>query len=218
MASEAPAEPPHTPRARHALNRASYDAIAADWDGARRHLNAKESRYLGLLVAGLAPGASILDLGCGSGRPIAAHLLGIGYRLTGVDQAAALLALAHTRHPQAQWIEAAIEGFETARRFDAIVCWDALFHIERSLHAGLLARWYGMLGRRGRLMLTLGGSASAPFVDTMFGRAFFYDSHPPATALELLVRAGFRPLLAEYLELPTGGRHKGRYGVIAERE
>ncbi len=205
------------PRAARALNRASYDAIAAEWDSARITLGHRESTFLDALLEGLEPPAHVLDLGCGSGRPLAEAILARGHRVTGVDQAKALLALARRRYSNARWITCAIESFVAAGRFDAIVCWDVLFHIPRASHASLLDRMIGMLAPGGRLMLTVGGSANPAFTDTMFGRRFFYDSHPPGKVLEILLAAGLRPVLAEFLNLPTGGRDKGRYAIVVAR-
>lgn len=56
-----------------------------------------------------------------------------------------------------------------------------------------------------------------PFVDTMFGRDFFYDSYPPDEASELLRGVGFTILIGEYMNEPTGGRDKGRYAIVAEK-
>ena len=52
-------------------------------------------RFLGLLPAQ----AKILDLGCGSGRPIAAYLLQHGHQLTGVDSADSMLEMAREHFP-----------------------------------------------------------------------------------------------------------------------
>lgn len=202
----------------HRLNRDSYNAIAAQWDAARTTLQERERVHLEALVAGLPVPSSILDLGCGTGRPVAAHLLELGHRVTGVDQAEALLALARRRHPQAQWIHAAIETFTPGgQRFAAIVCWDTLFHLDRALHATLFTRFADWLVPGGRLMLSFGGSAHPSFTDTMYDRTFFYDSHAPEQALALLASAGFAPVLSGHLNLPTSGRDKGRYGVLMRR-
>ena len=40
---------------------------------------------------------------------------------------------------------------------------------------------------------------------------------PPAKALEIVAQAGFRILMAEFTNLPTGGRDKGKFAIIAER-
>lgn len=197
------------------MNRESYNAIAASWDAARSSFYGRERDYVDALLSGLAAPSRILDLGCGTGRPIAEYILSKGHHVTGVDQARALLDIARARHPEATWIDAAIESFESAERFDAIVCWDALFHIDRSKYESLLARFVDMLVPGGRLMLTCGGSDHPAFTDTMFGHTFFYDSHPPQTMLAMLDRFGFEPVIAEFMNPPTAGRDKGRYAVVA---
>lgn len=202
---------------RASSNRASYDAIAPSWDAARIAFYGRERAYVDALVDGFVVPSRVLDLGCGTGRPIAEHLLALGHAVTGVDQAEALLALARARCPRGRWVHATIEDYAPAERFDAIVCWDALFHIERAQHADLFARFASWLRPGGRLMLTFGGSDHPAFTDTMFGETFFYDSHPPETELALLGDAGFRPIVSEYMNLPTSGRDKGRYAVVAER-
>jgi 2-polyprenyl-3-methyl-5-hydroxy-6-metoxy-1,4-benzoquinol methylase len=197
------------------LNRDSYNAIAAHWDAARPEFFGREADFVEALLEGLAPASHILDLGCGTGRPLGSHLLARGHRVTGVDQAESLLALARRRHPEATWIESTLQAFDTPERFAAVVCWDALFHIERPEHAGLFARMAGMLEPGGRLMVTVGGSEHPAFTDTMFGKTFFYDSHAPEEALVLLALEGFTPLLTEFLNPPTSGRDKGRYAILA---
>jgi cyclopropane fatty-acyl-phospholipid synthase-like methyltransferase len=198
------------------VNRDSYNAIAADWDAARVCFRGRERDYLDALLEGLAAGSQVLDLGCGTGRPLAEYVLARGYRLTGVDQAEELLELARLRFPDAIWVHSRIESFVSAIPFKAIICWDALFHIDRSQHEALFARFAKLLEPRGRLMLTFGGSDHPAFTDQMFGQTFFYDSHPPERALALLDKQGFVPIISEFTDLPTGGRDKGRYAVVAQ--
>lgn len=201
---------------RSALNRDSYDAIAARWDAARSGLPEAEHRILDLLVDGLAPGARVLDLGCGTGRPIAEHLVSRGFAVTGVDQSSGMLDQARTRLPDETWLESTIEDFTPpADAFAAAIAWDSLFHVPREHHADVFARIRRALPRGGRFALTVGGSAHPAFTDTMFDRTFFYDSHPPDAATSLLVAAAFAIVHAEFLSLPTTGRDKGRYAIVA---
>ena len=132
-----------------------------------------------------------------------------------MDQSGALLALARARDPSGTWIDGTIEDFTTTERFAGIVCWDALFHVARAHHAALLARFARMLESDGRLMLTVGGSAHPAFTDMMFGETFFYDSHPPGEVLSMLRREGFELLVSELMNVPTGGRDKGRHAIVA---
>ena len=60
--------------------------------------------------------ASILDLGCGTGR-IAHRLLELGHEVVGVDQSADMLA--HVRG--ARTVQAPIAGLDLDRRFDAVL-------------------------------------------------------------------------------------------------
>lgn len=199
------------------LNRDSYNAIAASWDEARSAFSGEERAYADALLAGLPPGSRILDLGCGTGRPFAEYALARGHDVTGVDQAQALIDLARNRHPTSTWVLSTIEAYEPAGTFAAIVCWDALFHIERARHAALLARFAAALAPGGRLMLTVGGSDHPAFTDEMFGATFFYDSLPPNQVHGILDRLGFEYVVAQFINPPTAGRDKGRYGIVARR-
>ncbi len=197
------------------LNRRSYDAIASAWDRVRHSAGPAEQALLSELLAGLAPGSRVLDLGCGSGRPMAEAVLAAGHAVTGVDQAAAMLALAQTRFPQGRWIEAPLEHYEPDPGHGAAIAWDVLFHLPRESFAPIAARLQRALVPGGGLLLTVGGSDHPAFTDTMFGARFFYDSPPPEAAMALLTAAGFRVERAAFLNRPTSGRDKGRFAILA---
>ncbi len=63
-----------------------------------------------------APGAAVLDLGCGTGR-IAHPLIALGHPVTAVDESAAMLA--HVRG--AETVQAEIAGLELGRMFDVVL-------------------------------------------------------------------------------------------------
>ena len=72
------------------------------------------------------PVASLLDLGCGTGRH-AAELATRGYEIVGVDRSAAMLERARARIPaeaasRVSFVEADISSLRLERRFDAVVC------------------------------------------------------------------------------------------------
>jgi SAM-dependent methyltransferase len=135
------------------MNRKSYNAIATSWDAARHTLYGHERDYLDIFFDGLPAPSCILDLGCGTGRPMAEYILSRGHYVTGVDHASKLLELTLRRFPQGQWIESRIEDFLSTEHFAGVVCWDTLFYIERSLHDVVLSRLAKMLCADGRLML-----------------------------------------------------------------
>jgi SAM-dependent methyltransferase len=59
-----------------------------------------ESAWLDRFSALLSQGASILDIGCGSGEPIAKYLIDRGFAVDGVDTLPTLIALRRERFPQ----------------------------------------------------------------------------------------------------------------------
>ena len=199
---------------------APYDAIAAEFAAARVGLRPRESEYLPRLIESLAPGSRVLDLGCGNGQPIAAYFAERGHRVVGVDASQAMLARARRCLPDHRWIHSPMESVELDETFDAVVCWDALFHLPRVRWPAVLARVHRWLRAGGRLMLSSGGVAESDgqgFTDTMFGHEFYYDSLPPDELLRVLDRLGFDIVLAEMCDQPDGGRNRGKWATVAER-
>lgn len=82
-----------------------------------------------LSLAGVRP-CSVLDLGCGTGI-LSCALAERGHSVTGVDPAAAMLAVAR-RKPhaeQVEWVETSAQGYKSQRRFDLIVMTGHVFQI-----------------------------------------------------------------------------------------
>ncbi|HTX68532.1 MAG TPA: methyltransferase domain-containing protein [Thermoleophilia bacterium] len=84
----------------------------------------REAAFLVELL-GLSEGATILDIGCGTGRH-AVELARAGYAVTGIDISAGMLREARAAAEQArvgvELIEADATSFDLGRVFDAAVC------------------------------------------------------------------------------------------------
>jgi SAM-dependent methyltransferase len=92
-----------------------YDRLYAfkDYDGASEQIHA--------LVQARRPGArTLLDVGCGTGRHLAA--LRGRYELEGLDLDGGLLAVARERLPDVPLHEADMTTFDLGRRFDVVTC------------------------------------------------------------------------------------------------
>ncbi len=106
-----------------------------------------------LSLAGPPP-CSVLDLGCGTGT-LCCALAERGHRVTGVDPAAAMLAVAR-RKPHAEeveWVESSAQNYKSRRRFDLIVMSGHAFQIMLTDVDALavLETMRGHLNERGRV-------------------------------------------------------------------
>jgi len=82
-----------------------------------------------LSLAGPRP-CSVLDLGCGTGT-LCCALAERGHRVTGVDPAAAMLAVAKSKPhaQQVEWVECSAQSYWSHRRFDLIVMTGHAFQV-----------------------------------------------------------------------------------------
>jgi ubiquinone/menaquinone biosynthesis C-methylase UbiE len=86
------------------LNRDSYNKIAPQWSTARSSFCGREREYLDGLLAKTASGDAVLDLGCGTGRPMAEYVVSRGLHVIGVDQCISLLVLEQAHLHSEKWI------------------------------------------------------------------------------------------------------------------
>lgn len=105
-----------------------YERHARKWD-AERGRSLFEKPWLDRFASYLPDGGAILDLGCGSGQPIAEYLIERGFRITGVDSSATLIAYARTRFPGHDWIVEDMRTLSLGRRFKGMLAWDSFFHL-----------------------------------------------------------------------------------------
>ena len=200
----------------------SYDRIAAQW-----HKNFRGQAYVDrtlgyvdCVLQGLPPQASVLDLGCGTGNPIARHIIYRGFRVVGVDQSTKLLEIARTVIPEAELIHADMVDIQFMKSFAAAIAWDSVFHVPREAHPAIYRKLARALDPGGRLLLSVGGSGAESLDSSggginseMFGQSFFYDGYAPEIARRFIETAGFE---IELWEVDDPSSH-GHIAVIARK-
>ena len=142
----------------------AYDAFAERFD-ADRSRALFERGYLSEIVGRLGRGATILDLGCGAGEPIARHFIESGLVLTGVDAARSMIRLCRSRFPHSTWIEADMRSLDLDTRFDAIVAWDSFFHLTGDEQRAMFDVFARHIRPNGLLLFTSGPKAGEAIGD-----------------------------------------------------
>ena len=190
-----------------ALARATPDVYvrhAARFD-AERSRQLHERAWLERFAALLPKAGAVLDLGCGAGEPIAGWLIRSGFRVTGVDVAEPMLAIARRRYPDGDWRQADMRFLDLPDRFHGIIGWNSFFHLRPDEQRGTLRRLAVHLLPRGALMLTVGPSAGE-VTGTVAGEPVYHSSLAPEE-YEAILAAAWLDIIRFTKEDPACDRH-----------
>lgn len=149
-----------------------------------------EKPWLDRFTAPLAAGAAILDLGCGSGEPLAASLIARGFAVTGVDASQTLVGLCRARHPAHDWYVADMRGFAPGKTFAGILAWHSFFHLTPQDQRAMFPRFAAMAAPGAMLMFTSGPSQGV-VIGAFQGEPLYHASLDDAEYRELLAANGF---------------------------
>ncbi len=151
------------------------------------------------------PGPMVLDLGCGSGEPLARHLADGGAHVTGVDGAASMVALFNRNLPGHEALQVDMRNLSIGRRFDGILAWDSFFHLAPDAQRAMFAVFAAHAAPGAALMFTAGASEGEA-IGSVEGEPVYHSSLAPEEYHDLLKQAGFG-ILDYRPEDPECGRH-----------
>lgn len=170
-----------------------YTRHAVLWEAARGPEVRVERDWMARFAGALPPGARVLDLGCGTGRPLGAWLLARGFSVTGIDASAPAIHRARERLPAGEWICADMRGLDLGRTFEALLAWDSLFH----LTAADQEAFFPVLGAHaapGALLMFTSGPDAGTVLGEFGGDPLHHASLSPAEYRSRLSAEGFEVL------------------------
>lgn len=182
-----------------------YQRHADAWDRDRRADLVTERAWLDRFTALLQPGASILDIGCGSGQPIAKYLIELGYKVTGVDSSPPLIEKCRARFPNNEWVVADMRTLALNKEFDALIAWDSFFHLSYE-HQRAMFPIFEQHSKPGAPLLFTTGPGHGVAMGSYQGEPLYHASLSAEEYRELLSEHGFS-VIAHTMEDPDCGGH-----------
>ncbi len=180
-----------------------YERHAHAWDADRQRSSWNDKPWHDRFVAALPSGGSVLDLGCGSGSPVALNMTACGLDVTGVDASPSLIALCRERMPGQRWIVGDMRAPPVAEQFDGVLAWDSFFHLTPDDQRRMFHVFAARCGPSAVLMFNAGpGYGEA--IGSYRGDPLYHASLDPAEYKRLLDGIGF-DVIAHAIEDPDGG-------------
>ncbi len=184
---------------------AVYARHAQSFDRARVG-GSMETPYL-QAVTQLAPAlGKVLDVGCGSGEPIARYFIEHGFQVTGVDAVSEMLDIARTRFPEMTWRQQDMRRLDLAELFGIVIAWDSFFHLSPGDQRLMFERFRRHTAPRGVLMFTSGVIEGEAVGGDLFGDLLYHASLDTAEYAQLLDSVGYDVVNHRVEDPNCGGR------------
>lgn len=182
-----------------------YERHALSWDADRRAANWIDQPCIERFLDLLPRGASVLDLGCGGGSPVALHMATKGFRVSGVDSSPTLISLCRSRMPDQEWIDGDMRSLALGRRFGGILAWDSFFHLRHEDQRAMF-RIFAAHAAPAALLIFNAGFGHGEAMGSYRGDPLYHASLDASEYEALLAGAGFE-LIAHAINDPAkGGR------------
>jgi SAM-dependent methyltransferase len=157
--------------------------------------------FLGLLPSD----PTVLDIGCGSGEPMAHYLASHGCGVTGIDSAPEMVAICKDNFPEQTWQVGDMRKLSLGRTFNAILAWDSFFHLPPADQRQMFSVFRAHAAPGAALMFT-SGPRYGEAIGTFEGEPLYHASLDCTEYRTLLYESGFG-VVEHAVEDPACGRH-----------
>lgn len=181
-----------------------YERHARDYDRDRSRA-LQEKAWLDRFLFHIPVAGTVLDIGCGTGEPIARYLLERGFRVVGIDSSPSMIDMCRERFPDSEWLVADMRALALGRRFAGVLAWDSFFHLRMDGQREMFRRFAAHALPGASLMFT-SGPAEGESIGSYRGEPLYHGSLGPAEYEQLLGANGFA-VRAHRADDPECGRH-----------
>jgi SAM-dependent methyltransferase len=164
-----------------------------------------EGDWLRRFRALLPEHAAVLDIGCGSGDPIARFLAEAGCAVTGVDSAPAMIGMCQAKLPGHKWHVGDMRSLDLNAVFDGLLAWDSFFHLCPADQRLMFPLFRKHALAHAVLMFTSGTSLGKS-IGSFCGEKLYHGSLNTEEYRALLAANGFAVLAHRTEDPDCGGR------------
>jgi SAM-dependent methyltransferase len=182
-----------------------YQRNAENYGTDRRSVGWDERAWLDRFIALLPQDATILDLGCGGGEPIARYFINRNFAVEGVDASPTLISVCREYFPKQHWHVADMRHLGLGRTFGGILAWDSFFHLTHDDQRRMFPIFKLHAASGAALMFTSGTSYGVA-IGSYRGEPLYHASLATEEYRTLLDANGFR-VEAHVIEDPNCGGH-----------
>ena len=117
-----------------------YDSVAAEYEAAYGH-SAGLLKFIQKSLSTFKPASKILDVGCGTGAPVAITLAREGHRITGIDLTPSMIELSRAAVPDGNFEVADMLHYESPEQMDVVLNILSLFSLSRQELEVMTRKW-----------------------------------------------------------------------------
>jgi cyclopropane fatty-acyl-phospholipid synthase-like methyltransferase len=173
-----------------------YDKAADNYAKSRNQF--ESLKYLKIFAEFVEKGKTILDVGCGAGKPVDKFLVKQGYAVNGIDISEKMISLAKKNVPQAFYEVKDMSLLKEGEYcVNGIVSFYAIFHTPREKHQDLLKTFASFIPNGGALLITMGANEWEGTEENFHGAKMFWSHYGAEKNKELVEKAGFKIVFNE---------------------
>ena len=130
-----------------------YDTLGANYESAFGH-DEGLAKFIQKALSFFKPSSKVLDVGCGTGTPVASTIAQHGHQVTGIDIAPSMVELSRKAVPNGKFEAASMLEYNTKERVDVVLNILSLFMLSREdLELSMSRKWADWLVPSGLLCI-----------------------------------------------------------------
>jgi ubiquinone/menaquinone biosynthesis C-methylase UbiE len=139
----------------------------------------------------LPKNAKVLDVGSGTGIPIARYLSQTGFKVVGIDLSKAMVATARNNVPGATFQQMNMASINfPPESFDGLISCYAIIHVPREKHAAIFQSFHTILKPQGFMLVSV-ASWEWEEIANYLGVDMYWSHYSPTKTESLIINAGF---------------------------